>query len=42
MLPWNPTVFSKNIPKECRDKIAEFHTAVWHALLRPQEFGRLR
>ncbi len=24
MTPWNPTVFSKNIPKECRDKIAEF------------------
>ena len=27
MSPWNPTVFSKNIPKECRDKIAEFQTA---------------
>jgi CubicO group peptidase (beta-lactamase class C family)/uncharacterized protein YkuJ len=24
MTAWNPTVFSKNIPKECRNKIAEF------------------
>lgn len=24
MSSWNPTVFSKNLPKECRDKIAEF------------------
>nr|SPS05429.1 protein of unknown function [Candidatus Nitrotoga fabula] len=24
MTPWNPTVFNKNIPKECQDRIASF------------------
>ena len=25
--PWNPTVFGRNLPKECRNKISEFQKA---------------